>query len=111
MVRLGGAMLGISKEATQKLGLGENGHWIGSPAMGERRVDLNNKLAPGANLSLVTKTAGQEFANIVNEFKSDWVEKDLYMWLRDNVTYVTLLALYGPSCPMALDRSLIDDLW
>jgi hypothetical protein len=110
-VRLSGAMLGISKHAVRNLGLADDGHWVGSPGMAERRVDLNKRLAPGTELSIVTKAAGEQLATIVNDFGSDWTEKDLYMWLRDSVTFATLLALYGPSSPMALDRSLINDVW
>lgn len=110
-VRIGERLLGLSQHATQTLGLASNGHWVGSAGIGERRVDFSKNLAPGGDLTSVTQSTGEVLSSIVNEFSNDWVEKDLYNWLRDVVTYATTLALYGSQNPLAIDRTLIDDVW
>lgn len=104
-------MLGISKEAVRHLGLAEDGHWIGSSGMAERRVDFNKNLAPGTGLSSISKAAADQVVTLVNDIGPDGVSKDLYFWLRDSVTYATAVALYGQFSPVAVDRSLINDIW
>jgi hypothetical protein len=68
-------------------------------------------MAPSGDLASVTQSTGEVLSRIVNEFSADWIEKDLYKWLRDTVTYATTVALYGPQSPLAIDRTLIEDVW
>jgi hypothetical protein len=110
-VRIGASLLGLSKHATQTLGLASNGHWIGSTGISDRRLDFSRHMAPSGDLASVTQSTGEVLSRIVNEFSADWIEKDLYKWLRDTVTYATTVALYGPQSPLAIDRTLIEDVW
>ena len=106
-----GRMLGLSKEANRLLGLGENDQWLGSHAIGERRVTFSKHLASGSGLLGPSQTASDIVAEGVNKITNNWIKADLFMWLRDAITYGTVQGLYGPKNPVALDQSLIEDLW
>ena len=67
-----GRMLGLSKEANRLLGLGENDQWIGSHAIGERRVTFSKHLASGPGLLGPSQTASDIVAEGVNKITSNW---------------------------------------
>lgn len=106
-----GRMLGLSKEANRLLGLGPNDQWIGSHAIGERRVTFSKHLASGPGLIEPSQTASNIVADGINKITTEWIKADLFMWLRDAITYGTVQGLYGPKNPVALDESLIEDIW
>lgn len=106
-----GPLLGLSEKGVRQLGISESDHWLGSPGMVERRVGFNKYLAPGEDLSDIGKVAGAAIANIVNKMKSELVEHDLYLWIRNAVTTATGVGLYGPYSPVLTEPSVIEDIW
>lgn len=109
--KLAGPLLGVSEETVRVLGLDEKGHWIGSPGLTERRADISQKLSPGLELSKLSTATAVEIARIFEREALDSCVCDLYLWLRETITYATAVGLYGPQCPIASDHSLVDDLW
>ena len=106
------ALLGVSQEFVQSIGMDEQGHWVGTDVLGVRRNDFSSNLAMHTDkLAAVTKPVAAHFSQLVNDIGTDWVERDLYNWLRDGITYATAFGLYGPKNPVVLDESLLDDFW
>ncbi|KAK3377978.1 cytochrome P450 [Podospora didyma] len=104
-------MLGLSKEANGILGLDKRGNWVGSPVLSERRVEFSRLLAPGPSLTGPSEIASNTVAAAVNAFGTEWEKQDLFRWLRDVITSGTVMGLYGPKNPVALDPTLIEDIW
>ncbi|KAK0635778.1 cytochrome P450 [Bombardia bombarda] len=104
-------MLGLSKAADRHFGIDERGEFVGSPTLGERRVEFSKLLGSGSTLSEPSQVASNAVADAVNKFDSNWESHDLFMWLRDVITVGTVAGLYGPKNPVALDPTLIEDIW
>lgn len=109
--RIMGPLLGLTKKGVRQLGISKNGSWLGSPGMAERRIGFKKHLAPGEDLSDIGMAAGAAIAKIINEMDSEWLEQDLYVWLRDAITIATGIGLYGPYSPVVLEPSLVEDIW
>ncbi|KAK3365839.1 cytochrome P450 [Lasiosphaeria ovina] len=105
-------MLGLSKSANRHLGVDQNGKFIGSDALTERRLEFTRMLSTGsATLEEPSRVASSAVASSVNLVGTDWQSRDLFKWLRDVITMGTVAGLYGPKNPIALDPSLAEDIW
>ncbi|RFU74919.1 cytochrome p450 [Trichoderma arundinaceum] len=104
-------MLGLSKESDRHFGIDHTGFYNGSSALRERREEFSHALAPGPGVNHPSQVCSNVVAEAVNAFGADWTTKDLFLWLRDVITLGTANGLYGPNSPVALDQSLIEDIW
>ena len=109
---IGVPMLGIGKSTADRMKvLDDDGYCVGLAVVPDRKLDFNRRMAPGTDLTALSAAATAEIASIVNKIGTGWATEDLYMWLRDTVTYATAVGLYGKHCPLIEDRSLIEDIW
>ncbi|KAK4081308.1 uncharacterized protein Triagg1_2840 [Trichoderma aggressivum f. europaeum] len=104
-------MLGLSKDAGHHFGIDHTGFYNGSPALRERREEFSHALAPGPGVNLPGQMCSDVVTDAVNAFGAEWATRDLYQWLRDVITLGTANGLYGPKSPVAVDKSLIEDIW
>ncbi|KAK3685831.1 cytochrome P450 [Podospora appendiculata] len=104
-------MLGMSKTANRHFGIDEHGHFIGSPMLTERRLEFSKMLASGPSLTEPSQVASNCVANAVNNVGTGLGKHDLFGWLRDVITVGTIGGLYGPMNPVALDPTLVEDIW
>ena len=104
-------ILGLSEESGHYFGLDYAGLYKDTVALRERREEFSRSLAPGPGANLPAQICSNVVAEAVNAFGNDWVSRDLFVWVRDVVTLGTANGLYGPKSPMAVDNSLIQDIW
>ncbi|OTA00044.1 hypothetical protein A9Z42_0031100 [Trichoderma parareesei] len=104
-------MLGLSKEAGHYFGLDHAGLYRDTLALRERREEYSHSLAPGPGVNLPAQHFSDAVAEAVNAFGTEWVTRDFFIWVRDVITLGTSNGLYGPKSPMAVDSTLIQDIW
>ncbi|KAK3327462.1 cytochrome P450 [Cercophora scortea] len=104
-------MLGMSKTANRHFGIDKHGHFVGSPMLTERRLEFSKMLASGASLTEPSQVASNCVANAVNNVGTGLEKHDLFAWLRDVITVGTIAGLYGPMNPVALEPTLVEDIW
>ncbi|KAL7807125.1 cytochrome P450 [Trichoderma aethiopicum] len=104
-------MLGLSKEAGHYFGLDHAGVYRDTLAIRDRREEFSHSLAPGPGANLPAQNCSDVVAEAVNAFDAEWVTRDFFIWVRDVITLGTANGLYGPKSPMAVDNSLIQDIW
>lgn len=104
-------LLGLSKESHHHFGIDHTGFYTGSSGLRERREEFSHALAPGPGVNQPGQACSNVVAEAVNAFGADWATRDFFLWLRDVITLGTANGLYGPKSPVALDKSLIQDIW
>lgn len=111
IAHVSGKILGLSKDAGPYFGLDHAGLYRDTLALRERREEFSHSLAAGPGANLPAQHCSDAVAEAVNAFGDEWVSRDLFIWVRDVITLGTANGLYGPKSPMAVDNSLIQDIW
>ncbi|KAL7815092.1 cytochrome P450 [Trichoderma gracile] len=104
-------MLGLSKNAGHYFGLDHAGIYRDTVTLKERREEFSRSLAPGPGANLPAQNCSVAVAEAVNAFGTDWVTREFFIWVRDIITLGTANGLYGSKSPMAVDNTLVQDIW